>query len=158
MAKQKDDKPALDPGMLHAAQSPLGGRGVFAGRDIPADTIIEVAPVIILHGVDAALAKQTALHNYFFRWGDSQETIAICLGLGSLYNHSDTPNVVYVRDFQAETIRFRTLRRISQGEELLTDYHGGRRRSDRYAFEKTTSNKNYRSEPTTWHTDEPNTG
>lgn len=131
--------PAPSQGViLRTDVSEIGGRGVFSCTDLSSDVTIEIAPVIILRDPEAALLRQTLLYNYFFRWGESLGTVALCLGFGSLYNHSESPNVGYVKEFQREVIRFYTLRPIKAGEELFTDYHAGRRRSERYAFEHNT--------------------
>lgn len=124
---------------LRTGVSEIGGRGVFAAADLPCGISIEIAPVIILRDHEAILLRQTLLYNYFFKWGESLGSVALCLGFGSLYNHSDCPNVGYVKEFQHEVIRFYTLRPIKAGEELFTDYHAGRRRSEPYAFEQDTT-------------------
>jgi len=41
------------------------GRGVFAGRDIPGRTVLEVSPVLVLDPVENENhIKQTDLYNY----------------------------------------------------------------------------------------------
>jgi tRNA-specific adenosine deaminase 3 len=42
--------------------------------------------------------------------------------LGSLFNHSRTPNVSYILDRETESIRYSTTRRIRAGEELCIFY------------------------------------
>ena len=42
--------------------------------------------------------------------------------LGSLFNHSETPNVTYSIDTKSETIRFFTTRSVEAGEELCFFY------------------------------------
>ena len=46
----------------------------------------------------------------------------LALGLGSLFNHSETPNVDFRRDGPNATIRYYAARDIEQGEELFIFY------------------------------------
>jgi SET domain-containing protein len=49
---------------------------------------------------------------------------AICLGNGSIYNHSIKPNSEYIKDFDNSIIRFIALKDIKVGEEILVNYNG----------------------------------
>lgn len=111
--------------MLRVGISDGRGRGVFATRDIRAGEVLEDAPVIVLTAGEREAIKRTSLYNYFFRWNTSEgEGGALCLGLGSIYNHSHTPNARYIRLFALNTIRFIALRDIRQGDEVFTNYNG----------------------------------
>lgn len=108
---------------LYLKPSPLGGRGVFTSSLIEDDSIVELSPVIVLSAPDRRLIHTTHLHDYYFLWdGDGA---AIALGYGSLYNHSPSPNLDFELDYDFEQIRFRSLRHIIAGEELLIDYLSG---------------------------------
>lgn len=48
--------------------------------------------------------------------------MALALGLGSMFNHSNKPNVGFQRDFDGKLIRYITLREIQPGEELCISY------------------------------------
>lgn len=48
--------------------------------------------------------------------------MALALGLGSMFNHSSTPNVGFQRDIDNGLIRYSTLREIQVGEELCISY------------------------------------
>lgn len=48
--------------------------------------------------------------------------MALALGLGSLFNHSDQPNVSFKLNTQQYTIEYTTFRPIQQGEELCIFY------------------------------------
>jgi hypothetical protein len=98
------------------------GRGVVAARPIAADEIIERAPVLVLPQKDAAMVMECGmLSSYVFLWED---TLAIALGHGSLYNHSYQPNVVYSRRLREEIIEFRALVAVEPGVELCVNYNG----------------------------------
>ena len=112
---------------LYLKPSPLGGRGVFTASAIPTGSVVELAPVIELSAADRATIHQTALHDYYFAWG---EGAAIALGYGSLYNHATAPNLDYELDTDFGQVRFTALRDIAAGEELTIDYQAGGDRQD----------------------------
>ena len=115
---------SLQQSAIYFAPSPLHGRGVFAARDIEADEIIEICPVLLFPKAQLPFVRQTMLDNYYFDWGEEEEWYAVCLGYGSLYNHSYEPNAEYGMDFDAKTIDFYALRDIAAGEEILVNYNG----------------------------------
>ncbi|KAG0704298.1 hypothetical protein DFH29DRAFT_802190 [Suillus ampliporus] len=97
------------------------GRGVYASRVIPPQTVIEVSPVLLFtrseyedHG------RHTILDHYTFKWRDGR--MALALGLGSLFNHSSHPNLIYTIDRAHECIRYTSARTINPGEELCIFY------------------------------------
>ncbi|CCL98406.1 uncharacterized protein FIBRA_00403 [Fibroporia radiculosa] len=97
------------------------GRGVFASRPIAADVVIEISPVLLFSSTEYARHGQyTVLDSYTFKWRDGR--MALALGLGSLFNHSQTPNVSYILDSTTESIRYVTTRPIEQEEELCIFY------------------------------------
>lgn len=105
---------------LFIAPSPFGGRGVFTSQAIPAETTIELAPVIVLDAAETEMIHETRLHDYYFIWdGDGS---AIALGYGGLYNHSRENNVDFYMDYDFKQINFFALRDIKAGEELLINY------------------------------------
>jgi uncharacterized protein len=117
------------PGLTLIDDTPKG-RGVFASQPIPARTVIEVCPVLIL---DPAEVKEhighTILHHYTYNWPwrDGSSTQAIILGLGSMFNHSTYgQNVAWTRDVANKCIVYTTLRDIKVGEELCISYGNGR--------------------------------
>ncbi|KIY71723.1 cytidine deaminase-like protein [Cylindrobasidium torrendii FP15055 ss-10] len=97
------------------------GRGVFATQTIPPQKIIEISPVL-LFGADEydAHGKHTALDHYTFKWPGAR--LALALGLGSLFNHSENPNVSFELDTSTESIRYKTFTTIAPGEELCIFY------------------------------------
>lgn len=105
---------------LHIRNSPGKGRGVFASVDFKEGAIIKVCPVIPLSEEDFKKLKGTTLENYPFSWNG--EGTCIVLGYGSLYNHSDTPNIAWV-DWVDNVKIFYALRDIKKGEELFFNYN-----------------------------------
>ncbi|KAG0264339.1 hypothetical protein DFQ27_001281 [Actinomortierella ambigua] len=99
---------------------PKKGRGVFASVLIPARTVIDVSPVLLFPTDEYnAHGRYTQLDHYTYRWPGG---MALALGLGSMFNHSNKPNVGYQRLFDQRCIRYSTLRDIQAGEELFISY------------------------------------
>lgn len=110
--------------------------GVFAGRNIEAGEIIEVCPVLLFPKSQLHHVRQTILDDYYFDWGDAGEWYALCLGYGSLYNHSYSPNAEYGMDFDNKTIDFYCVRDINAGFEIFINYNGDVDNQSKVWFEK----------------------
>lgn len=108
--------------LIEVKQTPNKGRGVFATGLIPAGSVIERAPVLVMPAEDV-LSGVTGelLQHYVFEWG--RGTVALALGFGSMYNHSYSPNARY-DDVGRLTKVYTALRDIQQGEEITINYNG----------------------------------
>lgn len=93
------------------------GRGVFAARDIAADELIEVCPVVVVTHDEV---RDSLLDHYVFWWSEDERAVA--LGPLTLMNHSGEPNSDFEPDRQQHVIRVWATRDIPGGEELLIDY------------------------------------
>ncbi len=109
---------------LTIAPSDKGGRGVFTTKNIAADTVIEISPVIELTTKDRKKLEGTKLYHYIFEWGNSKRQACVALGYVSMYNHSFEPNCEYEMDYQEQTMTVRTIKPIKKGEELYFSYNG----------------------------------
>ncbi len=109
--------------ILTIAPSPNRGRGVFATEAIQMNTIIEIAPVIVLTKEHRIIVEQTLLYDYIFEWGEDHKSAAVALGYVSIYNHTIHPNCLYEMDYENETISIITLKDIKVGEELFINYN-----------------------------------
>ncbi|MES2373661.1 MAG: SET domain-containing protein [Bacteroidota bacterium] len=110
--------------VLVVAPSDKGGKGVFASENIPANTIIEISPVLVLSAKDRKEVEKTVLYNYIFEWGHTKgKQACIAWGYLSMYNHSYTANCDYEMDFDTETMRIKTICSIEKGEELFINYN-----------------------------------
>jgi SET domain-containing protein len=98
------------------------GRGVFAQKQFVKDEMVERAPVIVLPTHQEQFLDQTVLKDYYYYW--NKATVALALGLGSLYNHSYTPNARYVKQHADAVIEFVALRTIEADEEITVNYNG----------------------------------
>ncbi len=109
---------------LTFAETPGMGRGVFTSEDIPAGTVVEVSPVIVMDADARKLIDQTLLHDYIFEWGQDRTQCAMALGLVPVYNHASPSNCEYEMDYDAAVISIRAMRDIRAGEELFINYNG----------------------------------
>jgi hypothetical protein len=100
------------------------GRGVFTKEKIPANTLIEEAPVIVMSAEDRVNIDKTLLHDYIFAWGKNEDECCMALGFIPIYNHSYSSNCEYFMDFEEEIIQVKTVRQIAAGEELTINYNG----------------------------------
>lgn len=107
---------------IHSTQTM--GRGVFTAEAIPAGTIIEIAPVIIMSGEERKLLDQTLLHDYIFKWETEKKNCCMALGYVPVYNHAYQSNCEYEMDYENQLISIKTMREIVAGEELFINYNG----------------------------------
>lgn len=63
---------------------------------------------------------ESVLSSYVFDWDD--DSAALVLGCGSIYNHSDSPSAHVVMDYDEQTAHFMASRSIKGGEEITIDY------------------------------------
>lgn len=128
---------------IFVADSLIHGRGVFTDTIILPGEIVEKAPVVFPKERSRKLALDSEYLNYFFSWPGLQEdwkkaldetgylnldqiTYPVCvLGYAMMYNHSNTPNVVFEPIVEERIFEFRALRRILDGEELTICYREG---------------------------------
>ncbi len=101
------------------------GRGVFTTEDIPLDTVVEVAPVIVMSGEERVLLDKTLLHDYIFEWSpDGRNECCMALGYVPIFNHSYQSNCEYFMDYDEQSMLIKTVRNIRAGEELTINYNG----------------------------------
>ena len=126
---------------LYVAATEKMGRGIFTKKDIPADTVIEISPVIVMSQADRLLLDKTLLHDYIFEWGEKKEQCCMALGLVPIYNHSYQSNCEYFMNFDDNTIFVKTVRQINKGEELTINYNGDWNDSNKVWFDAATGKK-----------------
>ncbi len=114
--------------MVHSAlyidKSRDKGKGVFIQENIPAKTLLETSPVIVMSKEERILLDQTLLHDYIFEWGANKDLCCMALGYVAMYNHSYTSNCEYEMDFEKAVILIKSIRFINAGEELFINYNG----------------------------------
>ena len=110
---------------IYIANAESKGRGIYCKTDLPADVVIEIAPVIVMSEDDRKLLDKTLLHDYIFEWTpDGARMCCMALGYVPIYNHSYTSNCEYVMNYDEQTISILTMRPIPAGEELTINYNG----------------------------------
>ena len=109
---------------LHVAHTATMGRGVFTKESIPANTVIEISPVIVLTAADRQHIDKTLLHDYIFEWGKNKQQCCMALGLIPIYNHSYKSNCEYFMDYEDASIMIKTVKKIKAGQELTINYNG----------------------------------
>ncbi|KAH8108710.1 hypothetical protein DFH11DRAFT_1516492 [Phellopilus nigrolimitatus] len=121
-----DEEQGSQSTYLHNSLCTIGvsegkGRGLFASREIPAQTVIEISPVLLFTAEEYEThGRHTLLDHYTFNWPDGR--MALALGLGSLFNHSDSPNVSFNVHPSTKTIGYTATKTIQLGEELCIFY------------------------------------
>jgi len=115
----------------YVGKSKLHGYGVFAKEDIKAGEIIEECQALLL---DSTFKnnKDWVLQRYAMTWTCSCDvcringsTMAIMMGNGSQYNHSETPNSYIVQDTYMKTFTYYALTDIPKGTEIVWYYGVG---------------------------------
>ena len=109
---------------LYIKKSSQKGRAVFTTHTIAQETIIEIAPVIVMQSKDRIHLDKTLLHDYIFEWGETKNQCCMALGMIPIYNHSYQSNCEYFMDYEEQTIMVKTVRAINKDEELTINYNG----------------------------------
>jgi len=100
------------------------GRGVFCNQDIRKDEIIEKCHMLVIPAKDVDNVSATNLVDYFFNFNRDENSKAIALGFGSLYNHSLYSNAAYILKIESKIIEFYALEEIKSGTEITINYGG----------------------------------
>lgn len=115
---------------IEVKKSEISGNGVFAACDMPAGELFEFAPALIYHfDTHEVLADYFGPHVFFdyaFTWCEDEKLAAIVFGYGSIYNHSDDPNIswsIIKGDGELEGAAFYTTKPVKAGEELVSTYN-----------------------------------
>lgn len=120
-----------------------GGRGVFARRDIEVDEIFERIPVLLLpksqvFGPGEMAQRATRISWYVFSWiNPRRDYVAVALGYGSIYNHSETPNAKYGMELP-DIMEFFALAPIAAGQEITINYRGDEESAKALGFDIST--------------------
>jgi SET domain-containing protein len=109
--------------MIKIIETEQYGRGVYATIDIPSGVNVELAELLILSKEDTTKVNETDLQYYTFKFTDDQDCLV--LGVGEIFNHSDSPNVSYsiIEHENRPKMQFVTIRDVKAGEQLFTDYN-----------------------------------
>jgi len=100
------------------------GRGVFCNQPIGKDDTFEICPVLVTPAADYETVKASRLVDYFFSFNKEENTLALALGFGSLYNHAVYSNAAYSLNRENKTLTFYALEDIPAGKEICINYAG----------------------------------
>jgi hypothetical protein len=116
-----EDKISIKNKHLYIKKSNIevAGLGVFTNKDLNTDDIIEVAPVLRVQ-TKYLFQENNILNDYIFRDPYDENYKIVALGFGSMYNHSDSPNMKYF--YQSNKMIYQAIKPISTGEELYISY------------------------------------
>ncbi len=96
-----------------------GSYCVLAKTQYGKGEIVEIAPIIFV-GPDAK--SVTRLKDYIFEIDKNKQSYGVVLGYGSVYGHSNDPNVTFAYNKKNKQMYFIAKRFIKAGEELTINY------------------------------------
>jgi uncharacterized protein len=99
------------------------GRGVFTSKNIPAGTVLEISPVLVLTAKERKAIEETKLYHYIFEWGATRKQACVAWGYVSMYNHSYNANCAYEMNFEEALIAITTVVPVKKGEQLFINYN-----------------------------------
>ena len=114
----------MSTAVLYTKSTKGKGRGVYCGHPILKNEIIEECPLLIIPANELDRLEPTMLVDYFFCFNKAENTKALALGFGSLYNHKRLPNAHYWIDIEAKSITFYALEDIDKDKEICINYGG----------------------------------
>lgn len=105
---------------IYVDDSPVHGRGVFASEKIKKGEILEECHYIEMpHGYD----YPWEIRSHFFSLPKGGEGMVVCLGYGSIFNHSyEGQNANWETSPSERKFIFFATREINPGEEIFTNY------------------------------------
>lgn len=104
--------------MITVKKSKVHGRGIFAKKNINRGTILEKCPILIIKNEE--IKNNSIINNYLFSFNDKSKSSLLALGLISLINHNNDPNVETMVDDKIMILK--AIKNIKKGEELFLSY------------------------------------
>lgn len=135
MTNKKDYSNITQNGLLYLNKSTVcDSLGVFTSGFIAKGAIVEVAPALLEHKMiithTGIHSLESKLKDYIYNHPEeyknpTKNQIMIALGYGSLYNHSEKPNLGRTTKIinKRYYIEFTALRDINKDEELFHSYN-----------------------------------
>lgn len=116
-----------DSSQVYVADSRIDGAGlgVFAARSFTAGEPVEIAPAVFVPETETE-RRGDFISDYSVllddEAGNHRHLIAVMLGYGSIYNHSESPSLSLDLCLPERAAIFTALRDIEEGEELTISY------------------------------------
>ena len=92
------------------------GRGVFANQAVMKKQIIEICELLLMDLNEVG----PTLEGYVYQY--NKKLVALALGNGSFYNHSENPNGRFYFNYRKKLLYIEAIREIGAGEEITVDY------------------------------------
>jgi hypothetical protein len=112
-------KDVFSPSKLQWTKTDNGDYTVKANGNFYKGDIVEICPIIMLE--DSVQSIKT-LNDKVFEIDKSQNMYGVVLGYGTLYRHSQKPNLDFAYNKSTRQMHFIAKRNISKNEELTIDY------------------------------------
>ncbi len=100
------------------------GRGVFCTEAIATGELIEICPLVLIRPEDVAIIENTVLGHYGFYFNREENSFALAMGFGSMYNYAQYPNASHLIDTDQQTITYTACAPIPAHEEITINYSG----------------------------------
>ena len=103
----------------------IAGYGVFAGKIYRKGQIVETCPFIEIgtEHLQEVGGKKNPLRDYVFTSHLKDDHELVVFGNGSLFNHSNEPNVYYYHDETGNRLLYYAAnKKIEKGEEMFISY------------------------------------
>jgi SET domain-containing protein len=97
------------------------GNGVFTNKSIKNGQIIEICPIIKINN-KFLFQKDNILNDYIFNDPLNDDNKLLVFGYGSIYNHSNDPNVDYYYDNDNNKMIYKAIKDINKDSELFISY------------------------------------
>jgi hypothetical protein len=106
--------------MVYLSESSVHGFGVFADKNYNIGDTLELCYYLVTD--DSDMTNTCILHDYVFGTPNEEEEYLVPLGNAMMYNHSSDPNAEWEIHDDNNFIRFKAVKNIKKGEEILHDY------------------------------------
>lgn len=92
------------------------GRGVYASKSIRKGEVIEICELLLIKKSEVPPSLESYVYEH------SPKMVALALGVGSLFNHSDTPCAEFYFDERKIHLVIRALKKIPSNQEITINY------------------------------------
>jgi len=106
--------------MVYLSESSVHGFGIFADKDYAIGDTLELCYYLVTD--DSDMTDTCVLHDYVFSTPNEEKEYLVPLGNAMIYNHSSDPNAEWEIHDDNNFIRFKAVKNIKKGEEILHDY------------------------------------
>jgi SET domain-containing protein len=106
--------------ILYIKKSDIGGRGVFANRNIKKDEVLEFSPYIEVELDDVTGIIRDYVFSKSITTAKQKRVAIIAFGYASMYNHSDDPSATW--NIMNDGIQIIATKDINKDDEIFISY------------------------------------